>query len=155
MGKLWDKYKKTLKEIPIYPMSTVPLPSLVLPKLFADKVQEHGLGKGIKKHITEDYPVVSHIYNLGKDDGIHEGKKEGYVRASSEYEKKLLKQAEEFLNQKNGLADNIKQRDELLDEYEKCISEMEAKNNSLTSEQRTLLDEMKILKEKLKKYTSN
>lgn len=121
-------------------------------------IKDHGIVEGYKKTLKDVYvenmPGVGHVYGLGKDEGKHEGMKEGYVRASSEYEKKLLKQAEEFLNQKNGLADNIKQRDELLDEYEKCISEMEAKYNSLTNEQHEILDEMKILKEKLGKHTS-
>ncbi|MBK5274152.1 MAG: hypothetical protein JJE30_03770 [Desulfuromonadales bacterium] len=120
-------------------------------------IKEHGLIEGYKKTLKDVYvenmPVVGHVYDLGKDEGKHEGMKEGYVRASSEYKKKLLKQAEEFLNQKNGSADSIKQLNKLLDEYEKCIGEMEAKYNSLTNEQHTILEEMKILKEKLKKYT--
>lgn len=122
-------------------------------------INNHGIVEGYTKTLKDVYvenmPGVGHVYDLGKHEGKHEGMKEGYIRASSEYEKKLLKQAEEFLNQKRGLADNIQERDELLDKYEKCIGDMEAEFNSLTSEQRTLLDEMKALKEKLKEYTSS
>ena len=55
-----------------------------------------GYKKTIKQEITEDNPLTSTIYKTGKFDG----KKEGYAEASDEYKKKLLMQAEEFLNQK-------------------------------------------------------
>ncbi|MFE9080920.1 hypothetical protein [Bacillus mobilis] len=64
-----------------------------------DKVQTYGFVDGIKEKMREDFledtPISSHIYNAGK----HEGKKDGYKKASIEYEKKLLAQANAFLNQ--------------------------------------------------------
>lgn len=112
------------------------------------KVAENGVVDGIKEKIKEDYledmPVTSHIYNSGK----YEGKKEGYVQASYEYEKKLLKQAEEFLNQQN---DFNKQRDgyeQLINDYELYIEEMSAKE-SLTSEEEIYLNKIMIMVRKL------
>ena len=62
-------------------------------------VKEGSIVKGVKKTIKEDFcednPVTAHIYNVGKFDG----KKDGYVQASKEYEAKLLEQADLFLKQ--------------------------------------------------------
>lgn len=69
----------------------------------ANDIKEHGIISGIKEHVRrevqEDNPLTAAIYNNGKVDG----KKEGYVAASAEYEKKLLEQVDLFLNQKNFL----------------------------------------------------
>ena len=94
------------------------------------------------------------IYSHAESTGELKGKKEGYTQASSEYEKKLLKQAEEFLNQKNNLSGNIQEKEKLLDEYEKYISELESNYSTLNQEQLTVLHEMKILKDKLKAYNA-
>lgn len=55
--------------------------------------------------IEEDMPIVSDIYKSGYSDGYgggyFKGKGDGYEAAESEYEKKLLRQADYFLNQKN------------------------------------------------------
>lgn len=62
-------------------------------------IAEEGLVDGVKSDIKEEWcednPITSMIYNEGTSDG----KKEGYVLASKEYEEKLLKQADEFLQQ--------------------------------------------------------
>ena len=54
----------------------------------ANDIKEHGIISGIKEHVRrevqEDNPLTAAIYNNGKVDG----KKEGYVAASAEYEKK-------------------------------------------------------------------
>ena len=52
-----------------------------------------GIKKSVKQNYCEDNPVTTPIYEAGKFDG----KKEGYVEASNEYEKKLLEQADLFL----------------------------------------------------------
>lgn len=112
------------------------------------KVSENGIVDGIKEKMKEDYledmPGVSHVYNIGK----YDGKKDGYIQASYEYEKKLLKQAEEFFNQKK---DFNKQRDEyeqLINEYELYIEEMSTKE-SLTSEEEKYLNKIMIMERRL------
>ena len=65
-----------------------------------------------------------------KNKGRLDGMKDGYIEASGEYERKLRKQADDFLNQKK---DYIKERDEyekLLSEYEEYIKDLESKCNS-------------------------
>ena len=64
------------------------------------------------------------------------------VRASYEYEKNLLKKAEEFLNQKK---DFSKKRDE----YEIYIEDMSAKE-LLTSEEEKYLNKIMIMERRLK-----
>lgn len=62
-----------------------------------------------------------------KNKGRFEGMVDGYEEASGEYERKLRKQADDFLRQ---MKDVQKERDEyekLLDEYEKYIDELEKK----------------------------
>lgn len=62
-----------------------------------------------------------------KNKGRFEGMKDGYTEASGEYERKLRKQAEEFLNQ---IKDVKRERDEyekLLDDYVTYIKELEEK----------------------------
>jgi RNA polymerase-interacting CarD/CdnL/TRCF family regulator len=55
-----------------------------------------------------------------------QGKNEGYEQASCEYEKKLLKQAVEFLNQEEIYIKNSKEKDDLIKAYEEYIDEQEA-----------------------------
>ena len=62
-----------------------------------------------------------------KNKGRLEGMKDGYSEASGEYERKLRKQAEEFLNQKKDIEKDYKEYEKLLDAYEKRIKELEAK----------------------------
>lgn len=104
-----------------------------------DKIAEHGVVDGIREKIKEDYledmPGVSHIYKMGKDSGVDEGKKIGYKKASFEYEKKLLKQAEEFLKQKEEMINSSIDKDKLLDEYEQYILKKEIEIEKLNQEQ--------------------
>ena len=93
-----------------------------------------GYKKSIKQDITEDIPIISTAYKYGK----YDGKKEGYAEASDEYEKKLLKQADEFLKQEK---DYEKERDEyesLLDAYEQKIEELEKKMDRTQAENELL-----------------
>lgn len=63
-----------------------------------------------------------------KNKGRYEGMKDGYTEASGEYERKLKKQAEEFLNQKKDFEKERDEYEKLLSEYEKYIEELERKN---------------------------
>ena len=95
--------------------------------------------------------AVQHFYNrwiADKQKGRYEGMKDGYSEASGEYERKLRKQAEEFLKQ---IKDVERERDEyekLLDEYEKYIAELENHNSTsdLINEIKGIYKELKDLK---------
>lgn len=99
-------------------------------------IEEKNLVKGMKKiakeTFTEDTPGLADIYNMGR----YEGKKQGYVEASKEYEEKLLLQAEHFINQKELLVNEVSNYEELLDEYE--IERLEGKLNKTESENQYL-----------------
>lgn len=62
-----------------------------------------------------------------KNKGRLEGMKDGYTEASGEYERKLKKQAEEFLNQMKDVQKEHDEYEKLLNEYEEYIKELEAK----------------------------
>ena len=91
-------------------------------------------------------PIINSIYSSGR----YDGKYEGYVKASREYEKKLLEQAETFLTQKEIFEDQKRQYEALLEEYEQYIEEMSAKA-SLTNEEETHLNQILLTERKLLK----
>ena len=97
-------------------------------------VEEKSLVEGVKRtwkeDVYEDNPITSGIYKAG----CREGKKEGYVEASYEYEKKLLEQADLFLKQKKIYEKERDAYEALLDEYEKEISNLMEKVNRTTAE---------------------
>lgn len=91
-------------------------------------------------------PIINRVYSSGK----YDGKQDGYVQASKEYEKKLLEQADQFLAQKKIFENQKDQYDALLVEYEQYIQEMEARD-SLTNEEETQLNQILLTERKLKK----
>lgn len=100
-------------------------------------IEEGSIKEGVKKTVREDLedtPILSNIYNMGK----YEGKKQGYVDASKEYEEKLLSQAEHFINQKVLLVNEVYNYEKLLDEYEVEIERLEGKLNKTESENQYL-----------------
>lgn len=109
-----------------------------------------GLKRTFKEDITEDNPFTKAIYESGK----YDGKEEGYIEASDEYEKKLLAQADEFLKQTK---DFIREREEyeaLLDAYEKEIDELERKVNRSQVEN-ALLQQLLLKERSLKQLARN
>lgn len=82
--------------------------------------------------------------------GKHMGKKEGYQQASYEYEKKLLKQAEEFLSQRKKFEEDKEGYEQLIDDYEKYIDEMMQKNN-LSEQEKDYMNQIMIMERRLKK----
>ncbi|ETI65981.1 hypothetical protein [Neobacillus vireti] len=113
------------------------------------KIKDNGLSEGIKERFREDLedtPVISQVYQAGK----YEGKKEGYVQASFEYEKKLIKQADTFLKQKKNFESERMEYEQLLDEYENYITEM-SNRNDLSAEQNRYLQEMILVESELKR----
>ena len=104
-------------------------------------VAEHGVIDGIKENsrreLQEDNPITAPVYKAGKRDG----KKEGYVAASAEYEKKLLEQADLFLTQKNLFEQQQDEYEKLLDEYEAEIERLERKQK-LTEAENTYLNQL-------------
>ena len=79
---------------------------------------------------TIGWTAVTHFFNLQQEDKAKyktEGMKEGYNAASEEYEGKLRKQADEFLNQRKNYKEQADEYDELLSEYEVYVAELEKK----------------------------
>lgn len=126
------------------------MPETIVVDLVKNMVDEGGVIDGYKKTIkqmnTEDDPLVAMIYKSGK----YDGKIEGYVEASDEYEKKLLGQADEFLKQRK---DFEKERDEyeaLVNAYEQEIEVLENKVDRTQAEndllQQLLIRERNLIK---------
>lgn len=78
------------------------------------------------------------------------GKKEGYVQASFEYEKKLINQAEEFLKQKKVFESDKDRYEQLIDEYEIYIDNMMNKSN-MSNEEKDYMNKIMVIERKLKK----
>lgn len=83
-----------------------------------------------------------------KNKGRFEAMKEGYSQASGEYERKLRRQAEEFLNQKKTFQKERDEYEKLLSEYEAYIEELEKKCAALEviNEMKEIYDNLKSLK---------
>lgn len=81
--------------------------------------------------------------------GRSQGKKDGYVEASCEYEEKLLKQAEIFLKQTKDFKTQKKEYEQLINEYEKYIDAM-SERNDLSDEEEDCLKRIMIMERKLK-----
>lgn len=103
------------------------------------------MSTGYKYQVITD-KLTERDFNEGK----YIGKKEGYVEASNEYEKKLLKQANEFLKQKEIATTQKVKYDKLLDEYEKYIDELESKVN-LSEKEKEYLNQLLLTERKLRK----
>ena len=114
------------------------IPGQIAVDIVESVIEEKNLVKGMKKiakeTFTEDMPVFADLYNMAR----YEGKKQGYVEASKEYEEKLLLQAEHFINQKELLVNEVSNYEELLDEYEIEIERLEGKLNKTESENQYL-----------------
>ena len=95
-----------------------------------------GIKEYCRRDRQEDNPVTSLLYREGKLDG----KKEGYVAASNEYEKKLLTQADEFLKQKDLFSQQRDEYEKLLSEYEAEIERLEQKQARTEAENKYLQD---------------
>lgn len=108
-----------------------------------------GYKKTIKEMYCEDMPITSHFYKAGK----YDGKVDGYNEASQEYEEKLLKQADEFLNQKKVFEAERGAYETLLNEYEKEIYALEQKVDK-TEAENAYLQALLIRDRKLRKIES-
>ncbi|EHK2400005.1 hypothetical protein [Clostridium perfringens] len=104
-----------------------------------------GLKEEFKETYLEDMPGISHVYNAGK----YDGKKEGYEKASNEYEKKLIKQADEFLKQENVFEIDRARYEQLIDDYEIYIEEMMKKSN-MSNEEKDYMNQIMVIERKLK-----
>lgn len=83
-----------------------------------------------------------------KNKGRLDGMKDGYTEASGEYERKLRKQADEFLKQMKDVKKEFDEYEKLLDEYEKYIKELEARcaANDLINEMKGIYHNLQDLK---------
>lgn len=105
--------------------------------------------------ITEaiGWMAVKNFYDRWVEDknkGRLDGMKDGYTEASGEYERKLRKQAEEFLTQMKDVKKEHDEYEKLLDEYEKYIKELEIKcaASDLIKEMKDIYHDLQILKSK-------
>ncbi len=105
-----------------------------------------GLSRTIKEDLCEDNPITGKLYNVGRFDG----RIEGYVEASNEYESKLLEQADEFLEQKKLFIIERDAYEKLLDEYEVVISDLINKVDR-TEYENNLLHQLLIKERELRK----
>ncbi|MCL2400806.1 MAG: hypothetical protein FWC91_13800 [Defluviitaleaceae bacterium] len=95
------------------------------------------------------WAAVKHFKDLQKKDmqkGRYEGMKEGYVKASREYEGKLRKQAAEFIKQGQVFKNDRQGFLTLIDDYEQYIAEIEQNESHLTDEIASLKEELSKLK---------
>lgn len=69
-----------------------------------------------KIQLNKPSSLIEEVRNIGR--------KEGYKKASFEYEKKLLKQAEVFLKQEKEFQSDIVEYKELIDDYKKYIEKL-------------------------------
>lgn len=93
--------------------------------------------------------AVANFYERWLDDknkGRLDGMRDGYSAASGEYERKLRKQAEDFLNQIKDVQREKDEYEKLLLEYEEYIKELEKRCAALE-----LINEMQNLYSNLKK----
>lgn len=111
-----------------------------------EKSVKKGLERTFREDFCEDNPLTRSVYDVGKLDG----KEEGYVEASQEYESKLLGQAAEFLKQRELDEKQLEAYEQLLDGYESAISELEAKVER-TEEENELLGQLLIQERQLRK----
>ena len=75
------------------------------------------LKESVKETVTEDMPVTSHIYQMGKTDG----RKQGTIEQAKRDEKKMQKMQEDHERDRQGWERIDKEKDELLDENEKNL----------------------------------
>lgn len=118
-----------------------------------------GLGNAINTAtaagLTEavGWVAAKQFYLLQQDDVAKHrmtGMKAGYASASAEYEAKLRKQANEFLNQIKHVNDRVDEYNKLCEEYEQYIFELET-NLDKTQEELNALNELKRQYEELLK----
>lgn len=117
--------------------------------LYNNIKEEGSVFKGImrweKEGWIEDPLIISQIYGMGKKDG----KRDGYNKASEEYNHKLLDQAEKFLKERQDFVKERKEYEDLLDSYAKEIEQLEGKVNK-TQIEIEYLRKLLLMERKLK-----
>lgn len=109
---------------------------------------EGGIKEGAMKSLQDEIEDMKSIMP-GYKMGVFDGKKEGYNEASIEYEKKLMEQADLFLNQEKDYRKEKEEYNKLLDEYEEEIRKLSEKVNKTEAENR-VLQELLDKEEKLR-----
>lgn len=89
-----------------------------------------GVKRTLKEDFCEDIPITAPFYNMGKRDG----KKEGYIEASSVYGLKLRSLTDMFLSQKKVYGNQIAEYEKLLNDYDVVIEELQQKYNRTQEE---------------------
>jgi len=76
------------------------------------------------------WAAVAHFQDINENHSKFAGKKEGYIEASSEYETKLRRQAEEFLEKETVYASEAAEFSQLIDELTGMITSLSNGDNS-------------------------
>ena len=79
---------------------------------------------GVVVALVKGATVAAGIAKVGKEI-YKKGERDGYIRCSHEYEEKLRRQADLFLQTANKWKKEKAEYDALLDEYERTIEELE------------------------------
>lgn len=107
-----------------------------------DYMKNHLAGTGVYGSILLD-KILTHE----TEPYFFEGKKKGYSEASAVYEKKLLDQADAFLQEKNQFKRTDEAKEKLIDELMSEIERLDAKTQ-LTEQENAYLKEL-LLKQHL------
>lgn len=99
-----------------------------------------GVGWLAVKYFKELPEISTKVTTQNKKPRGPQNMSEGYARASKEYEDKLKKQAEEFLNQKINLEKNFETYEKLLDKYVQVIKDLQGEKDRTKEENRILLE---------------
>jgi len=76
------------------------------------------------------WAAVAHFQDINENHSKFAGKKEGYIEASSEYETKLRRQAEEFLKKETIYEAEVVEFTQLIDELSGMITGLSTNENS-------------------------
>lgn len=113
-------------------------------------VEEGSITEGFKRTIKEDWTEDSIIGRAIYQSGKYDGKQEGYIEASDEYEEKLLRMADQFLAQKQVFEQEKEAYNQLLEEYEAEIERLQAKT-SLTEAENEYLKRLLLRERNLRR----
>jgi uncharacterized protein (DUF697 family) len=97
------------------------------------------------------WAAVAHFQDINENHSKFAGKKEGYIEASSEYETKLRRQAEEFLKKETIYEAEIAESTQLIDELSRMITELSTGGNSASPDVREKIRVFEDLIDRLKK----
>jgi uncharacterized protein (DUF697 family) len=97
------------------------------------------------------WTAVVHFHDIKENHSKFAGKKEGYTEASAEYEAKLRRQAEEFIQKQKVHKSEMEEFSQLIDDLTKMIIELSTGKNANSSDVTEKIRVLENLIESLKK----